>query len=96
MKVWILLCTLILLFAGCASVKYVNVDSTDAVFEDDKAECTQQTLKTSIEEANLEIITQSSAVSENSITTQTANTSVQQMLEQCLQSKGWIRETEIK
>ncbi len=90
MPAWILLTTLILLLAGCTSVKYVNANSTDADFEDDKAECTQQILKATIE-ANL--AAESSGSYEKASTTPTTNAPLRQRIEQCLQSKGWIRES---
>lgn len=90
MKAWILLSTLILL-AGCTSVQYVKAGSTDADFEDDKAECTQQILKATIE-ANL-AAAESSGPYEKASTTPSANAPLRQRIEQCLQSTGWRRES---
>ena len=64
MKARIFLCTLILFLAGCTGVRSVNTDATDTDFDDDKADCTQQVLKASIE-ANLAIV-ETSSTSESS------------------------------
>lgn len=86
MPAWVLLSALILLLAGCTSVHYAKANATDADFEDDKAECTQQIFKATIE-ANL-AAAESSSHDEKSITTPTANPPLRQRIEQCLQSKG--------
>ncbi len=93
MKAWIVLSTLILLLTGCTSVKYVNADATDAVFEDDNAECTQQILKASIE-ATLSLAEKSESV-EDASTASTTNAPLRQRIEQCLQSKGWRLVTDV-
>ncbi len=87
MTAWILLSTLILLLAGCTSVKYVNADSIDADFDEDTAECTQQILKATIE-ANL--AAESSGSNDKASTTPTTNAPLRQRIEQCLQTKGWM------
>lgn len=94
MKGWILLNILSLLLYGCVGVKYVKEGATDADFEADKAECTQQMLM-SPSGADL-AVAESSGPYERAITTPTAKASARQSVKQCLQSKGWTLESELK
>lgn len=94
MKSWILLSIVSLMLYGCAGVKYVKSGATEADYEADKAECIQQMLM-SPSGADL-AAAESSGPYERTITTPTANASARQSVKQCLQSKGWTLESELK
>jgi hypothetical protein len=94
MKVWLLVIIGILLLYGCAEVKYVKAGATQADFEADKVDCHNQILM-SPSGADL-ARAQMSSPGVRGIATQSASQSARRDVDQCLQSKGWILETESK
>jgi hypothetical protein len=94
MKVWLLVSAAILLLYGCAEVKYVKAGATQADFEAAKVDCHNQILM-SPSGADL-ARAQMSSPGVRGIATQSASQSARRDVDQCLQSKGWILETESK
>ncbi len=94
MKAWILLSSLCVMLGGCANTKYVKTGATDADFETDKADCTQQILM-SPSGANL-VAAENAGPYEKSMTTPAANATARQGVKHCLELKGWIRESTVQ
>jgi hypothetical protein len=94
MKVWLLVSAAILLLYGCAEVKYVKAGATQADFEAAKVDCHNQILMSS-SGANL-TQAQMASPGRRAIATPSTSATARQDVGQCLQSKGWIRETESK
>jgi hypothetical protein len=94
MKVWLLGSIGILLLCGCAEVKYVKAGATESDFVTDKVDCDNQMLM-SPSGADL-ARAQMSSPGVRGIATQSASQSARQDVDQCLQSKGWVKETEAK
>ena len=95
MKVWLLVSAAILLLYGCAEVKYVKAGATQADFETDKVDCDNQMLMSSSGVALTRSAMGKPGVGQG-IATQSANQQARRDIEQCLQSKGWVKETEAK
>ena len=95
MKVWLLVSIGILLLCGCVEVKYVKAGATESDFEADKVDCHNQILMSSSG-----VTLTSSAMGKpgvrQSIENQSANQQARRDVDQCLQSKGWVKETEAK
>ena len=95
MKSWIVLTVGSLLLFGCAEVRYVKAGATQADFETDKVDCHNQVLMSSSGVALTRSAMGKPGVGQG-IATQSANQQARRDVEQCLQSKGWTRETESK
>ena len=95
MKVWLLVSAAILLLYGCAEVKYVKAGATQSDFEADKVDCDNQMLMSASGVALTRSAMGKPGVGQG-IATQSANQQARRDVEQCLQEKGWIRETESK
>lgn len=92
MKSWIVLTVGSLLLLGCADVRYVKAGATQADFEADKIECHNQILM-----SPTGVALSRSAMGRpgpgQGIATQSANQKARRDVEECLESKGWIKET---
>lgn len=95
MKSWILLTVGILLLLGCAEGRYVKAGATQADFNVDKVDCDNQVLMSSSGVALTRSTMGKPGVGQG-IKTQSANQQARHAVEQCLQSKGWVLETETK
>ena len=93
MKVWLLVSAAILLLYGCAEVKYVKAGATQADFEAAKVDCHNQILMSS-SGANL-AQAQMASPGRGMATTSTSATA-RQDVDQCLRTKGWVKDTESK
>ena len=94
MKVWLLGSIGILLLYGCAEVKYVKAGATQVDFEAAKVDCHNQILMSS-SGANL-AQAQMASPGRRAIATPSTSATARQDVDQCLQSKGWVKETEAK
>jgi hypothetical protein len=94
MKVWLLVSIGILLLYGCAEVKYVKAGATQVDFEAPKVDCHNQSLMSS-SGANLAQAEMASP-GRGAIATPSTSATARQDVDQCLQSKGWVKETEAK
>ena len=95
MKVWMLVSAGILLLCGCAEVKYVKAGATESDFAADKVDCDNQMLMSPSGVALTRSAMGKPGVGQG-ITTQSANQQARRDVDQCLQSKGWVKETESK
>jgi hypothetical protein len=95
MKIWLLVSVGILLLYGCAEVKYVKAGATQEDFEAAKVDCHNQILMSSSGVALTSSAMGKPGVRQG-IENQSANQQARRDVEQCLQSKGWILETESK
>jgi len=95
MKSWIILTIGSLLLLGCAEVRYVKAGATQADFGVDKVECDNQVLMSS-SGAALTRSTMGKPGARQGIATQSATQQARRDVEQCLESKGWKRETDAK
>jgi hypothetical protein len=95
MKGWLLIGIGILLLYGCAEVKYVKGGATEADFEADKLECHNQVLMSSsgIRPA---LGPMGRPGPGQGIADQSAQQQARRQVEECLQSKGWVLETQTK
>ena len=93
MKPWLLLSVGSLLLYGCAEVKYVKAGATESDFATDKVDCHNQILM-SPSGANL-AQAQMASPGRGMATTSTSATA-RQDVDQCLRTKGWVKETESK
>jgi hypothetical protein len=95
MKVWLLGSIGILLLCGCAEVKYVKAGATESDFDAAKVACHNQILMSSSG-----VALTSSAMGKPGVRqgdeNQSANQQARRDVDQCLQSKGWVKETEAK
>ena len=94
MKPWLLLSVGSLLLYGCAEVKYVKAGATESDFATDKVDCHNQILM-SPSGANL-AQAQMASPGRRAIATPSTSASARQDVDQCLKSKGWVKETEAK
>ena len=94
MRSWLLVCVGSLFLYGCAEVKYVKAGATESDFATDKVDCHNQILM-SPSGANL-AQAQMASPGRRAIATPSTSATARQDVGQCLQSKGWIRETESK
>lgn len=95
MRSWIVLTVSSLLLFGCTQTKYINPDNPQADFGAAKIDCDNQVLMSSSGVA----LTRSAMGKPGpgqGIRTQSANQRARIDVEQCLESKGWTRETESK
>jgi hypothetical protein len=95
MKTWLFLSIGMLLLYGCAEVKYVKAGATEADFEADKLECHNQVPMSSSGIA-LSRGPMGRPGPGQGIAEQSANQQAWREVEECLQSKGWVLETEVK
>lgn len=95
MKQWIVLSVGILLLYGCGEVKYVKTGATEADFEADKLDCHNQVLMSSSGLAPA-LGPMGKPGPGQGIAEQSANQQAWREVEQCLQTKGWVLETEVK
>ena len=93
MRSWLLLSDGSLLLYGCAEVKYVKAGATESDFATDKVDCHNQILM-SPSGANL-AQAQMASPGRGMATTSTSATA-RQDVDQCLRTKGWVKETESK
>ncbi len=84
-----------LLLLGCAEVRYVKTGATQEDFETDKVECHNQILMSSSGIALARSTMGKPGVGQG-IATQSASQQAHRDVEQCLEEKGWTRETESK
>ena len=94
MQSWLLVCVGSLFLYGCAEVKYVKAGATESDFDTDKVDCHNQILM-SPSGADL-ARAQMSSPGVRGIATQSASQSARRDVDQCLESKGWVKETEAK
>ena len=94
MKNWLLLCVGSLSILGCAEVKYVKAGATESDFSTDKVDCHNQILM-SPSGANL-ARAQMSSPGSRAIATPSTSATARQDVDQCLRTKGWVKETESK
>ena len=94
MRSWLLVCVGCLLLYGCAEVKYVKAGATESDLATDKVDCHNQILM-STSGANL-AQAQMSSPGRRAIATPSTSATARQDVDQCLQSKGWVKETEAK
>ena len=94
MRSWLLVCVGCLLLYGCAEVKYVKAGATESDFATDKVDCHNQILMCS-SGANL-AQAQMSSPGRRALATPSTSATARQDVDQCLQSKGWVKETEAK
>jgi hypothetical protein len=94
MRSWLLLCVGCLLLYGCAEVKYVKAGATESDFATDKVDCHNQILM-SPSGANL-AQAQMSSPGRRAIATPSTSAAARQDVDQCLRTKGWVKETEAK
>ena len=92
MRIWLLMCFGSLFLYGCAEVTYVKPGATPSDFETDKVDCHNQILMSS-SGADLSRA-QMSSPGVRGIATHSASQSARRDVEQCLTSKGWVKETE--
>ena len=98
MKAWLLVSAGIFLLgvlSGCAKVKYVKAGATEEDFEADKIDCHNQILMSPIGSTIAGGQMGKPGVRDG-IAMQSASQSARQDVEQCLQAKGWVLETEGK
>ena len=95
MKKFLLLGIGSLLLYGCSEVKYVKTGATEKDFEADKVECHNQILM-SPSGMGVSRDTMGKPGVGQGIAVQSANQQAQRDVEQCLEAKGWMRETESK
>ena len=95
MRIWLLLCLGSLVLCGCAEVKYVKAGATESDFEVDKIDCHNQILM-STSGANLTTSAMGKPGVRQGIQNQSANQQARRDVDECLQSKGWVVETESK
>ena len=94
MRSWLLVCVGCLLLYGCAEVKYVKAGATESDFATDKVDCHNQILM-STSGANL-AQAQMSSPGRRAIATPSPSATARQDVDQCLRTKGWVKETESK
>ena len=94
MQSWLLVCVGSLFLYGCAEVKYVKAGATESDFETAKVDCHNQILMSS-SGANL-AQAQMSSPGRRALATPSTSATARQDVDQCLQSKGWVKETEAK
>jgi len=95
MKTWLFSCIGILLLYGCAEMKYVKPGATEADFEADKLECHNQVLMSSSGLAPA-LGPMGKPGPGQGIADQSAQQQARREVQECLQSKGWVLETEAK
>jgi|GEM_PF-1021785 len=95
MRSWIVLTVGGLLLLGCAEVRYVKAGATPADFEADKVDCHNEILMSPSGAALTRSAMGNPGIGQG-IATQSANQQARRDAEECLQSKGWILETESK
>lgn len=95
MKIWLLVCLGSLFLFGCADVKYVKAGATESDFEVDKMDWHNQILM-STSGATLTTSTMGRPGVRQGIENQSANQQARRDVDECLQSKGWVVETESK
>jgi len=95
MKAWLLVTVGIFLLYGCTEVKYVKAGATETDFEADKVDCHNQILMSPIGPTIASGQMGKPGVREG-IAMQSASQSAQRDIDQCLQSKGWVLETQTK
>jgi hypothetical protein len=95
MRSWIILTVGSLLLLACAEVRYVKAGATQADFEADKVDCHNQVLM-SPSGIGLSRSAMGKPGVGQGIATQSANQQARRDVEECLQEKGWSRETEPK
>jgi len=94
MKPWLLISVGSLLLYGCAEVKYVKAGATESDFATDKVDCHNQILM-STSGANL-AQAQMSSPGRRAIATPSTSATARQDVDQCLRTKGWVKETEAR
>jgi len=94
MRSWLFVCVGCLLLYGCAEVKYVKAGATESDFATDKVDCHNQILM-SPSGADLARAQMSSPGVRGVATTSTSATA-RRDVDQCLKSKGWVKETEAR
>jgi hypothetical protein len=95
MKEWLLVSVAIFILSGCATVKYVKAGATEADLEADKVDCHNQILMSPTGMALSRGPMGRPAVGQG-IANQSASQQARREVEQCLESKGWVLETEGK
>jgi hypothetical protein len=95
MKEWLLVSVGIFILSGCAEVKYVQAGATEGDFEADKVDCHNQVLMSSSGIALSRGAMGKPGVGQG-IANQSADQQARREVKQCLESKGWVLETEAK
>jgi hypothetical protein len=95
MKEWLLVSVSICILSGCATVKYVKAGATEADLEADKVDCHNQVLMSPTGMAVSRGTMGKPGVGQG-IANQSASQQARREVEQCLESKGWVLETEAK
>ncbi|MFA9561729.1 MAG: hypothetical protein ACERKU_05275 [Nitrospirota bacterium] len=93
MKVWLLGSIGILLLCGCAEVKYVKAGATESDFATDKVDCHNQIL---MSPSGADLAQAQMASPGRGMATTSTSATARQDVDQCLRTKGWVKETEAK
>ncbi len=93
MKSWLVISVGCLLLVGCTEVKYVKHGATEADFEADRVDCRSQ-IPMAPPVPTIASGQMGKPGVREGITTQSADQSAQRELDQCLQAKGWVVETQ--
>ena len=95
MKTWLFTSIGMVFLLGCAEVKYVKPGATEGDFEADKLECHNQVLMSPSGIAPA-LGPMGKPGPGQGIADQSAQQQARRDVEECLQSKGWVVETEGK
>jgi hypothetical protein len=98
MRSWLLVCVGCLLLYGCAEVKYVKAGATESDFATDKVDCHNQILMSpsGADLARAQMSSPGRRAGRRAIATPSTSATARQDVDQCLQSKGWVKESEAK